>query len=317
LKIVSKIENQDIATVYIAEMPKGRMVEFVESLQPPIPREKKWVFIISTLYGCPIGCPMCDAGTNYQGKLSKEEMFDQIDFMIKNRYSDGKVEVDKFKIQFARLGEPSLNDNVLQLLRELPERIDCRGLMPSFSTIAPRGRDAFFNDLIEIKNNLYGEGNFQFQFSIHSTNCERKEKMIPASTLGFQEMSDFGRRYFKQGDRKISLNFALSAKEDLSAEVIHKYFDKERFLIKITPINPTINARRNKLGSIIKSKQQALQLKSVRDLINYGYDVIISIGELEENKIGSNCGQYIKHFLDSKSRLENSYSYEVKEVSAD
>ena len=66
MKILAKTGTEDVAIVYIAEMDNGRLVEFVESVQPPIPREKKWVLIVSTLYGCPVGCRFCDAGEYYE-----------------------------------------------------------------------------------------------------------------------------------------------------------------------------------------------------------------------------------------------------------
>ena len=85
MKIRASTDSKGIATVYIAEFGDGRFVEMVESIQPPLPREKKWVLIISTLFGCPVGCPMCDAGGGYRGKLSKAEMFEQIDFLVRKR----------------------------------------------------------------------------------------------------------------------------------------------------------------------------------------------------------------------------------------
>ena len=78
MQVVASAGREDIARVYIAEMRDGRTGEFVVSVQPPIPREKKWVLIVSTLFGCPVGCPMCDAGGGYKGKLFKEELLEQI-----------------------------------------------------------------------------------------------------------------------------------------------------------------------------------------------------------------------------------------------
>ena len=48
-----------------------------------------------------------------------------------------------------------------------------------------------------------------------------------------------------------------------------------------------------------------------------GYDVVVSIGELEENKIGSNCGQYITAVKDKKNVLKVSYTYECKTIGLD
>jgi 23S rRNA (adenine2503-C2)-methyltransferase len=109
MKIVATAGTEEIAQVYIAEFAGGKRVEFCESVQPPFPRREKWVLIVSTLFGCPVGCLMCDAGQTYGGKLSAEQILAQIDFLVKERYPDGVIDVEKFKIQFARMGEPAFN----------------------------------------------------------------------------------------------------------------------------------------------------------------------------------------------------------------
>ncbi|MCK4845649.1 MAG: radical SAM protein, partial [Candidatus Heimdallarchaeota archaeon] len=150
MELLGKYGKEDLAILYVAKND-DKVLEFVESLQPPIPREKKWVLIISTMYGCPIGCLMCDAGEYFHGKVSKEEMLEEIDYMVKARYPDGKVLVEKFKIQFARMGEPALNENVLEVLEELPKKYEAPGLLPCISTVAPKNSEEFFNRLITIK----------------------------------------------------------------------------------------------------------------------------------------------------------------------
>ena len=105
MKIVKKLGREDIAIVYVAEMDDGSLIEFAESLQPPTPREKKWVLIVSTLRGCVVGCPICDAGGWYRGKLSAKDILGQIDHMVKNRFASEKIPVEKFKIQFSSNGE--------------------------------------------------------------------------------------------------------------------------------------------------------------------------------------------------------------------
>ncbi|NIW45520.1 MAG: radical SAM protein, partial [Gammaproteobacteria bacterium] len=72
MKISAKVGTDDIAVVYVGQFDDGELVEFVEAVQPPMPREEKWVLMLSTLYGCPIACQMCDAGGFYHGKISKE-----------------------------------------------------------------------------------------------------------------------------------------------------------------------------------------------------------------------------------------------------
>lgn len=314
MRVVFKTGTRDIATLYVGETAGGKMIEFVESVQPPLTKGEKWVLIISTLYGCPIGCPICDAGGRYRGILSEKDLFDQIDYMVKASFPSGKVRVKKFKIQFARMGEPSLNPNVLKVLGKLPRFYQCKGLMPSISTVAPEGRERFFQELLEIKGAHYGEGNFQFQFSVHATDQGERDRMIPVKKWNFARMAEYGKAFFKRGDRKISLNFALSRDTRLNTGLIARYFDPAVFLIKITPVNPTLNARRNRIQTLVSSEEDARDLPVAQELRGMGYEVIVSVGELEENRIGSNCGQYLKYYLENKQHLTDAYTYPLSRV---
>jgi 23S rRNA (adenine2503-C2)-methyltransferase len=312
MKIVGKVGRDDIATVYIAEIREGLFIEFVESIQPPLSREEKWVLIVSTLLGCPVGCPMCDAGGWYKGKLSKEEIMAQIDYMVARRFPDKRIPSKKFKIQFARMGEPSFNPYVLEVLEELPVIYDAPGLIPSISTIAPIGRDGFFERLLEIKRKHYTEGKFQLQFSIHTTDSELRDKLIPLRKWDFPKIAEYGGRFYESGDRKITLNFALAKNAPLESEILERYFDPAIFLIKITPVNPTLMAMENKIDSYIDIESLESRLEIVEQLRAHNYDVIVSIGELEENRIGSNCGQYVRRFLENGQKIKGSYEYRVR-----
>lgn len=316
MKVLAKSGKEDVASVYLAEMRPGKHVEFVESLQPPVPKSEKWVLIVSTLFGCPVGCGMCDAGGRYEGRLAKEEIFAQIDYLISRSFPERIVPVKKFKIQFARMGEPAFNPAVLDVLREFPHRFEAPGFMPCISTIAPAGCDDFFTGLLDIKKEHYPKGNFQLQFSIHSTDTAVRDKLIPAEKWNLAEIADYGHKFFSPGDRKITLNFALAADSPVSADVLSRYFDPRVFFIKITPINPTINAVKNGIDTFIKNEAEANESEPVQSLRKKGYQVLISIGELEENKIGSNCGQYVKTFLAGDHKSANgSYRYTIQPAS--
>lgn len=306
MKIIGKVGRDDIALVYIAEMKMGLYTEFVESVQPPIPREKKWVLIVSTLYGCPVKCKICDAGGTYKGKLSAEEITEQIDFMIKNRFPDGKIPVKKFKIQFARIGEPTFNAEVLKVLETLPELYNAPGLMVCISTIAPSGREKFFTEMLKIKQKYY-VGKFQLQFSIHTTDDKLRDWLVPITKWNFRQIADYGEVFYQHGDRKIALNFALAEDMPVDENVLLRHFNPEKFMIKITPVNPTLSAFKNKVISYIKTENEKYEI--IDRLKSAGYEVILSIGEVEENKIGSNCGQYVNYYLNNKIPSEESYSY--------
>lgn len=315
MKIIASTGNPQVSTVYIAEFDQGRCVEMAEAVQPPVPLHEKWVLIVSTLFGCPAKCLMCDAGGNYHGKLTKQEIFDQLDFLITNRFPDRRVPVSKFKIQFARMGEPALNSEVLDVLEELLAKYDAPGLIPSISTVAPVGTDSFFQKLTEIKSERYANGRFQLQFSIHTTDVKLRDKLVPIKKWDFAQIARYGDRFLGEGDRKIALNFALTRQAPLEPEALLEYFDPDKFMIKITPLNPTYAAARNKLSSYVDPSRDNNHSEIVSSIRRAGYDVIVSIGEIEENYIGSNCGQYLRRHLESKKRMTAGYSYDIKEPS--
>jgi 23S rRNA (adenine2503-C2)-methyltransferase len=315
MKVVASAGREDIAVVYVVEFENGKLAECVESLQPPLPRDQKWVLLVSTMFGCPVKCKMCDAGGYFEGKLDKKDILDQIDFLVKKRYPGGVIPAGNFKIQFARMGEPALNMNVLDVLEELPGRYQAPGLMPSLSTIGPHGTDQFFERLLAIKQEHYSGGKFQFQFSLHTTDEKIRDEIIPVRKWNFTDLARYGERFYRPGDRKITLNFALAKGNPLEPDVLLQYFDPARYLVKITPLNPTHNAEKHGLDShlVLQNIDGEGPDETVRRLEQAGYQVIVSIGELEENAIGSNCGQYVLRHLKAQESLHQAYSYDLQD----
>ncbi|QDA31546.1 radical SAM protein [Thermococcus indicus] len=306
MEILSEVGDPNVAVVYIGRTFKGNIVEFVESIPTYNPAEK-WVLIVSSLNGCPVGCKMCDAGFFYKGRLSLDELMEQIEYPIQRRWN-GKPKTRKFKVQFARMGEPSFNMAVIEAMRLLGERYE--NFHPSLSTIAPIGTNKFFERLLELKKEMFPT-NFQLQFSIHSTNPEQRDEIIPVRKWDFEKIAEYGKAFYDEGGKKITLNFALARENEADANVIAEYFPKEYFLIKITPLNPTVSALKNRLTNDV-DLETGLPMKHkkfVDDLRRLGYDVIISVGDTRENLIGSNCGQYILRFLKERPELREAYTF--------
>ncbi|MCJ7496981.1 MAG: radical SAM protein, partial [candidate division Zixibacteria bacterium] len=147
--------------------------------------------------------------------------------------------------------------------------------------------------LIDLKNRFYDRGRFQLQFSIHSTEERRRDFLIPAKKWSFAEIARYGERFYHPGDRKLTLNFVLIQGYPVDPEVISYCFSPEFFLIKITPLNPTAQVIKNKLSSFFEPDDTSVCPELIEQFECRGYEVILSPGEPEENKIGSNCGQYV------------------------
>lgn len=309
LRIHGEFGREDISKVYVASMRDGdgHVVEFVESLQPPVPRDEKWVLIISSSFGCPMNCLMCDAGGRYSGKLETNEMLAQIDHMVFRRFPDGRVPSRRFKVQFARMGEPSLNPNVLDALSAMAGRYDAPGLMACVSTIAPESSGGFFERLADVKRDLYSGGRFQLQFSIHTTDEEKRNWLLPGRKWGFDEIASFGDEFYEEGDRRITLNFAMTKGLPVEPDVVADCFDPSKFAVKLTPLNPTARAIENGLASALDPLKPKAGEELMKGFNELGFETILSIGELEENKIGSNCGQFVSMAGGDPVRLSESY----------
>lgn len=291
MKIINSTGREDLAIVHIAQAAGGNYVEFVESLYPPKSREEKWILTLSTLYGCPVSCTICDAGPFYLGRISKEGMFWQLDYMLSKRYPEGCIPVKKLKVHFTRMGEPAFNMSVLEVIEEFDLYFNAPGFMPSISSIAPKGSEKFFKELLRIKNEKFSGGKFQLQFSIHTTDIKKRDELIPVKKWSFNEIAAYGDKFFREGERKITLSFAPSNEYIIDPNKIAAIFDPQKFIIKLTPLNTTSSTVKNNLTSLISPLNTEGIESLASEFRNNGYEVIISIGSYEELKIGSTCGQ--------------------------
>lgn len=309
MKIVGRTCNEQIASVYLAQLDSGKLIEFVESAYPSFSSLQKWVIVVSTLVGCPVGCTMCDAGGYYHGRLTEKQILDQIDCLVKRRFSTGPIRAQTLKIQFCRMGEPSFNPAVLDCLKKLPHRYQVEQLVPSLSSVAPLSSKKFFDELYFIKTEFFSE-NFQLQFSIHTTDENLRDLIIPVKKTTLKEIAEYGERFFSNKGRKISLNFALAASWPRDASVLARFFNPSIFLIKTTPLNPTYQAKRSLLKCSFHENEKLVYNFKTK-LEEFGFEVIVSVGNFEENGIGSNCGQSVQKAVLQKDRILNSYTYEL------
>ncbi|HAD82995.1 MAG: hypothetical protein A2509_10245 [Candidatus Edwardsbacteria bacterium RIFOXYD12_FULL_50_11] len=293
MKILGRNGRKDLAVVYLAESENGRMLEFVDSCEPAaVGRDKKWVIVVSSQFGCPVGCLMCDAGGDFMGNLSLPEIRSQIEHVLSENRDLDPQRCQKLKIQFARMGEPALNDAVIDVIHWLADNHPAA--MPCIATMAPAGRDKWFESLLNVSQRF---SDMQLQFSMNTTDLEMRDKLIPYPKMSWPQMAAFGRRFYRPGSRKPSLNFALSPGIPVEADRITNYFDPEIFAIKLTPLNPTATANSNKLQCLEESNEAHGMVKGkAGEFVKLGYEVIESVGNMEENFIGSNCGQMVRKF---------------------
>ncbi len=280
----------EIAILRFGDDPR-RAVETVDGLTPPLPRDRKWIINVSTQFGCPVGCPICDAGRSVHGNLEAAQMLAQVDWALR-RHPGVAARCDKLKVLFARIGEPALNDAVLDAMDALPARVRSPGLWCCVATTAPRRRDAWFERLLDLKDRRF-RGRFQLQFSMQSTDPATRARLIPVPHWSTDDILAYGLRFHRAGDRRVVLNYALARGVAFDPAAVRAVFPPARFAVKLTPVNPTSRALESGFRTRLRAGPDAALDRAVDDLRTAGFDVIVSVGDPREDLVGSNCGQVI------------------------
>ncbi|MFC1521019.1 isochorismatase family protein [Elusimicrobiota bacterium] len=307
MKILDKKIVPGLAALYLAQVRNNPdcLIELVDTQDPEIKKKTKWVMMFSTQFGCAVGCAMCDVGSlGYLGNLTKDEIISQVRFIIEANPDLDIQTHPKVKMHFERMGEPALNHDVIAALEDIGEKYPYKGVIPCISTVAPKTPlvDKFLEELIAVKDRYFKRGRFQLQFSIHASDEECRSGIIPIKRYSLEEVAAYGKRFVKKGDRKITLNFSISKHRDIDIEALTKIFPADKFLFKITPINPTQASDAISLTYVWKTVPARLKTIS-RALKKKGFEVVESPSLKKEIEAETSCGQLWSGVLKERARI--------------
>lgn len=177
----------------------------------------------------------------------------ELAYQIRTIIDSEKVrDTERFNVHFARMGEPTFNNNVLAFSLILKDLVKSCGLKaktvhPVVSTMLPKsnkGLEKFIQKWCFIKNEYY-DGEAGLQFSINSTDDNQRNELFAGKSLSLTEISDLARRLPAPKGRKYTLNFPVTNQTILDAKKLSELFDKDKFIVKITPIHETNSAIEN------------------------------------------------------------------------
>ena len=255
----------------------------------------KWVATISTQKGCPMRCQFCDCPKfGFHGNVSRNELAYEVETILQN---EDVSSTKRFNVHFARMGEPTWNKNVLTFtesdLRELVARyITADTIHPVVSTMLPRNNkelEQFVQEWCRIKNEVYN-GEAGLQFSINSTDDEQRNAQFNNMSLNLEEISAMAKRLPRPVGRKYTLNFAVTEETILDAGRLSELFDKDSFIVKITPIHKTTAAVKNGFNVTTEYTDYDVYRKFEEPLVAAGWDVIVFVPSEEEDSDRITCG---------------------------
>lgn len=254
----------------------------------------KWVATISTQKGCPQKCKFCDVPKfGFLGNVSIDELAYQIETIIKN---EEVKETERFNVHFARMGEPTWNENVLAfslVLKEVVKKcgLNAKTVHPVISTMLPKANKnlrRFILGWCSIKNDTYN-GEAGLQFSINSTDDNQRDELFDGKSLSLAEISELAKELPMPKGRKYTLNFPVTAQTILDAKKLSELFNKDKFIVKITPIHETKSALENGF-QVTGYADYDVYRKFEQPLLDEGWDVIVFVPSREEDSDRITCG---------------------------
>jgi 23S rRNA (adenine2503-C2)-methyltransferase len=226
------VETTDTFLPYYTKDAIGRHQNFLDN-KDLSSRLDRWLIGVSVMSGCSVRCKFCATGQMKKSRnLTAQEIVDQVFFVIRENGTNPNV-CKEFKINYTRMGDFGLNlENV-------------KGAIQIISSIYPNTHHYVSTIGIRGTDFSWIKGNITLQLSLHSLDEEKRNWLIPyKNKMTIEELGQIK----TESNLKTTLNLTLVDEDDFDIEKLKKYFDKDNFFIKLSPINPNETSNENELG---------------------------------------------------------------------
>lgn len=264
----------------------------------------KLVVTVSSQKGCPMDCNFCDCPKfGFHGNCTEAELVSEVTTAIA---LSGVKKGKRLNVHFARMGEPTFNEDVIwsanlisSLVSDPYGSVFFEEYHPVVSTMMPKNNKNLENFLfmwVEAGYRHGGEDGYGLQFSINTLDEEKCNEMFRNHSLSLKEIGEIINRLPSPKKRKFTLNFAVTSDCNLDPVLMDKYFDKDKCIVKITPIHETHEAV-NQGYEIIKDFD--VYEKFEKPLVEAGWQVIVFVPSEEEDSDRITCGNSLIALGDS------------------
>lgn len=254
----------------------------------------KLVVTVSSQKGCPMKCNFCDCPKlGFSGNASTPELITEI---MSGVALSGIKHGKRLNVHFARMGEPTFNRNVITAANIVALSVNGCGDVsfdeyhPVVSTMMPKSNKnlkTFLSEWVKFGFIHGGEDGYGLQFSINTLDEEKRNEMFRNMSLSLAEIGQIIDELPMPKKRKYTLNFAVTSESNLDVDLMNKYFDKQKCIVKITPIHKTVEAEDN--GYEIVTDFDVYE-QFEKPLVDAGWDVIVFIPSKEEDEDRITCG---------------------------
>lgn len=270
--------------------------------QKCLPLSEKWVITLSTQYGCQMTCNFCDCpNIQFRGNVTSQDLYTQL-INARKLFPEIKY-TERLNIHFARMGEPIFNTSVFDFARKIyKQKYQLQQLLnlrmevihPVLTTCLPKYKKLKIRiaEWLDIKNYVYN-GQAGFQFSINSTDEKQRQKMFDGRVITLEEFAEIAKDFPNPISRKYCLNFAYATGSEVDSQKLSDMFDKERFMVKITPIHNNNSCRENNIKTVGGYDSYQPYQEIEQRLVDDGWDVLIFVPSLDEEDGLVTCGNTV------------------------
>lgn len=245
--------------------------------------EERTVVCISVQCGCAVGCVFCGTGKKFVRDLFPTEIIQQVDKVFKYHNINTK-KVKKLQIMFMSMGEPMYNySNVHWAIHSLHDLYPNAQLLLSTSG-ANKRNEAW----IELLQDSISCDKIGLQFSIHASNDELRDKIIPhQNKKNLEELRNYGMLWHDMTGRQVYLNYCVNSNNagDKEFKELTSMFPPKYFAFTF---------------SVICSKDETMKDAGYRELdkikafadrfLEAGYNTRV-FDPAGQDDIGGGCGQ--------------------------
>ena len=190
-KLVSQLDQ---SVKYLFRLDDDTSVEAVYMTEG-----KRVTVCLSTMIGCPVGCPYCATGMmGFKRNLSTAEIVDQL--LLIQRDQESRIS----NIVFMGMGEPFLNyENVMKaaaiLNNELGPEIAARRITISTAGLVP-----------EIRRFAEEGHRYKMAISLNGTTDQQRDKLVPINRkYPMVELLEATRYYTRRSRRRVTFEYIL------------------------------------------------------------------------------------------------------------
>lgn len=122
-----------------------------------------------------------------------------------------------------------------------------------------------------------------------SIDDEQRNELFDSKSLSLAQISQLANELPMPVGRKYTLNFPVTSQTILDAKELSKLFDREKFIVKITPIHETASAIENGF-QVTGYSDYDVYRRFEQPLLKEGWDVIVFVPSKEEDSDRITCG---------------------------